>query len=128
MARRAQQRGGAEGGRVLPFIFVGRLAHDKSLDELLRSFEFALGVIRREAAAAAAAARGGGAAAAAAAGDEEAPPAPVLYVAGSGALEWLVREYEARLPGSVVYLGQVAHAQVPRARRAAPRRTPRCRA
>lgn len=37
--------------------------------------------------------------------------APVLYVAGSGALEWLVREYEARLPGSVVYLGQVAHAQ-----------------
>ena len=113
---------------MLPFIFVGRLAHDKSLDELLRSFEFALGVIRREAAAAKAAARGGGAAAAAAAGDEEAPPAPVLYVAGSGALEWLVREYEARLPGSVVYLGQVAHAQVPRARRAAPRRTPRCRA
>ena len=81
---------------TVAFVYVGRLAFDKSVDAMLEAFAAA----HARLAADGAAGRGGGGAGA------------VLYVAGYGALEGMVREYAARLPGAVRYLGQLPHADV----------------
>ena len=95
-----------------PSPLAPRLSQRATLRALYtRSFELALGLLeqdRSEARSSEGSSERQAEAEAEAGGDEL---APVLYVAGSGALEWLVREYEARLPGSIVYLGQVAHTQ-----------------
>lgn len=82
---------GAPAGTVA-FVYIGRLAIDKMVDEMLEAFAAAHARL--------AAADGGGAGGA------------VLYVAGYGVLEGTVRAYEARLPGAVRYLGQLPHADV----------------
>lgn len=73
---------------TVPLIFIGRLAHDKSVDELLEAFE--------------AAKLGGGAGRA------------VLFLAGSGELESVVAERARGIgAGSIVHLGQVLREHVP---------------
>jgi len=93
--------------RAVAFAYVGRLSYDKSVNVLLSAFEQALklhAVDGRDAVAQDNEAIGQQFGAAAA--------WPVLYIVGSGELEALVRSYVQRLRGQVVYLGQVAHANV----------------
>lgn len=78
---------------TVAFVYVGRLAFDKSVDAMLEAFAAAHARLAADRAG-----RGGGGA--------------VLYVVGYGALEGMVREYEARLPGVVRYLGQLPQSDV----------------
>lgn len=74
-------------------LYVGRLAYDKYVDQLVEAFSLALADLER------------------------APPPsgllPTLYVVGSGELDTLVREAAARHPGRIELLGSMQPAHIP---------------